>query len=318
MISSSAKTILIIGATGQQGRAVLSALLSNSEPPKTNLQVVAVTRDPSSSTAKKLATHSNVQVIAGDLSDPDAIFADAKRAVAAPIWGVYHVQVNSGVEEAQGKAFVDAAIRNQVRHFVYASGDRGGPVRSDDNPTNVKNFRAKYNIEKHLRLGADQLGGAMSYTILRPVTFFENLDGDLHGRGFARMWEQMGAKPLQFVATADIGRFAAQSFLFAESETYRNKALTLVGDELTQKEADEVFRGVMKSGDGKEKGMPMAPCLVGSAVKYFKSDTVGDMFGWFENEGYGGSVDVCRELCPDMLGWREWLLANKERWAHKA
>lgn len=312
MASSATKTILIIGATGQQGRAVISALLAS--PESSNLKIVAVTRDPSSPAAQRLASHPKIQVIAGDLSNPDAIFA----AAPTPIWAVYHVQTNTDAEEPQGKALVLAAIINKVHHIVYASGDRGGPTKSDDNPTSVKNFRAKHSIEQHLRdLAA---ATATTYTILRPVTFFENLSGDLHGRGFARMWEQMGAKPLKFVATADIGWFAAESLLRGgEDERYRNAALTLVGDELTQKEADEVFKEVMMESGAKKvngKGMPLAPCVIGSAVKYFKGDTVGDMFAWFEREGYGGSVEVCKEFRPDMMGWRAWLMANKENWAH--
>lgn len=53
-------------------------------------------------------------------------------------------------------------------------------------------------------------------TILRPVTFFENLTTDIHGKGSACMWEQMGDKKLQFLLTGDIGRVAAYSFMNPE------------------------------------------------------------------------------------------------------
>ncbi|KAK6064268.1 hypothetical protein SCUP515_11866 [Seiridium cupressi] len=201
MSPSPTKMILVTGATGQQGRAVISGLLANAKSSEPNLTIIAVTRNPSSTGAQTLVSKSNVHVIAGDLSNPDAIFEDATKAVAAPVWGLYYVQVNSDTEETQGKALVDAAVR-----------------------------------------------------------------------------EQMGAKPLKFIATADIGWFAAQSFLFPESETYRNKALPLVGVDLTQGEADEVFEKIMVPEKNADKGMPMAPCLIGSAVKWVKGDAVGDPF----------------------------------------
>jgi len=53
------------------------------------------------------------------------------------------VQTNTDQEEKQGESISDAAILHDVRHFVQASGDRGGPVRSEQDPTNVKNFQAK-------------------------------------------------------------------------------------------------------------------------------------------------------------------------------
>jgi uncharacterized protein YbjT (DUF2867 family) len=49
-------------------------------------------------------------------------------------------------EERQGKALVDAAIKNNVKNFVYSSVDRGGP-RSDNDATNVPHFASKYRVE---------------------------------------------------------------------------------------------------------------------------------------------------------------------------
>jgi uncharacterized protein YbjT (DUF2867 family) len=219
---------------------------------------------------------------------------------------VYSVQINSDAEEQQGKAMVDAAVAHGVQHFVYSSGDRGGPEKSPVNPTKVKNFAAKYRVEKHLEEKAAASPQNMTYTILRPVTFFENLTTDIHGKGFARMWEQMGAKKLQFVSTRDIGRIAADSFMHPNN--YRNIALTLAGDELTQPEADVMFRAAVGFP------MPMAPCPMASTVKFFLKGTVGDMFRWFELEGYGGDVAACHKLYPGMKDFQAWIDENKGKW----
>ncbi|KAL1861499.1 hypothetical protein VTK73DRAFT_7064 [Phialemonium thermophilum] len=259
------------------------------------------------SRARKLSAYFNVAVLEGDMADPKSIFTQIPRS-ASPVWGVYSVQVNSDDEEAQGKALVDVAVEHGVQHFVYSSGDRGGPAKSAVDPTSVRNFAAKFHIEKHLEAAAASSPQRMSYTILRPVTFFENLTNDVHGRGFARMWEQMDAsKRLQMVATRDIGWFAAQAFM--RSQDFSNVALTLVGDELTPSEAAEVFRDVVGMP------MPLAPCPVASAVKFILKGTVGDMFRWFERERYGGDIIECRRLYPQMQDFRAWIEENKDNWA---
>jgi uncharacterized protein YbjT (DUF2867 family) len=299
------KTVLVTGATGKQGGALIHHLVAASNrdmgADTTAFQIIAVTRDVTSPRALKLGKLSNVSVVGGDMSKPEAIFQQI-----GPVWGVYSVQVNSDDEEAQGKALVDAAVAYGVQHFVYSSGDRGGTEKSAVTPTNVKNFAAKYRIEKHLEEKAPASPQKMTYTILRPVTFFENLTTDIHGKGFARMWEQMGDKKLQFVSTQDIGWFAANSFLRPDDAA--NVAVTLVGDELTQREADVLFRSAVGSP------MPLAPCPVASAVKFFLKGTVGDMFRWFENEGYGGDVAVCRQMYPEMKDFKAWIEENKGQW----
>lgn len=290
------KTVLVIGATGKQGGAVIENILAS--PQAHSFNIVAVTRDATGRKAQKLAAHPNVSVIEGNLANVDDIFNKA-----GPVWGIYSVQINSDVEEQQGKAMADAAVMHGAQHFVYSSGDRGGPERSPNNPTYVKNFAAKHAIEKHLQQRAEKSPQQMTYTILRPVTFFENLTTDLHGKGFARMWEQLGSKKLQMVSTKDIGWFAAQSFL--QPDKYRNAALTLVGDELTQPEANVIYKEVTG------QTMAMAACPIASAVKFVLKGSVGDMFKWFEDEGYGGNVQECRNANHNMQDFAAWLNENK-------
>ncbi|KAH7165321.1 hypothetical protein EDB81DRAFT_778972 [Dactylonectria macrodidyma] len=290
------KTLLVTGATGKQGGALIDSILAS--PQSSAFSIVAVTRDLTSRKAQKLATFPNVTVIQGDLSNVEGIFNKIDS-----VWGVYSVQINSDQEEQQGRALVDAAALHGAKHFVYSSGDRGGPEISPNNPTFVKNFAAKHAIEKHLERRAEKSPQQMTYTILRPVTFFDNITTDIHGKGFARMWEQLGDKKLQMVSTKDIGWFAAQSFL--QPDKYRNAGLTLVGDELTQPEADIIFRKITN------QPMQMAACPVASAVKFILKGSVGDMFKWFEKEGYGGNVEECRSINPNMQDFQAWIEENK-------
>ncbi|KAM0425416.1 hypothetical protein ACHAPT_009473 [Fusarium lateritium] len=293
------KTLLVTGATGKQGGAIISSILASTQG---SFNIIGVTRNSASDGARRLAALPGVSVIEGDFSDVEAIFAQV-----GPVWGVFSVLVNSNDEERYGKAMVDAAVSHGVQHFVYSSGDRGGPGKSNFDPTNVKNFAAKYNIEKHLIAQATLSPQQMTYTILRPVTFFENLTADIHGRGFVRMWEQLGTRKLQFVATSDIGWFAASSFL--DPAANAGAAITIAGDELTQPEADAIFKQVTG------QSMPIGPCVIANTVKLVLRDTAGDMFRWFGEHGYGGDVEVCRKMYPGIKNFRDWIEENKGKWA---
>jgi uncharacterized protein YbjT (DUF2867 family) len=100
---TTSKTVLVIGATGKQGGAAIENILASSQASSVN--IVAVTRDANSRKSQKLAPHPNVSVIQGDLANVDDIFNKV-----GSVWGVYSVQINSDVEEQQGKAIVDAAV----------------------------------------------------------------------------------------------------------------------------------------------------------------------------------------------------------------
>lgn len=139
------KNVLVFGATGKQGGAVVSALLAL--PHAKDFAVVAITRNPASPSAIKLASNQGVRVVKGDLDDPAALFA----SIGAPVWGVFSVQIPMGkgqspvTEEKQGQALVDAALAHgHVKKFVYTSADRGGPGFK---PTNVPHFASKNKVQ---------------------------------------------------------------------------------------------------------------------------------------------------------------------------
>ncbi|KAK3082522.1 hypothetical protein LTR53_020285, partial [Teratosphaeriaceae sp. CCFEE 6253] len=59
------------------------------------------------------------------------------------------------------------------------------------------------------------------------------------------MWRLNGLdRPLQQISTTDIGLVAADAFLNADSDEYRNTGISLAGDELSPKEAARIFREV--------------------------------------------------------------------------
>lgn len=140
----------------------------------------------------------------------------------------------------------------------------------------------------------------MTYTILRPVAFMENLTPNFPGRVFATMWARLGDKPLQLVSTKDIGIFAAQAFASCDSDDYRNTAISIAGDELTQAQADEIFWKVLG------RPMPRSYDFMATLLQKMIPE-VAVMFQWFVDQGYGSDLRRCRWLNKNMLDFEGWL-----------
>ena len=187
-------------------------------------------------------------------------------------------------------------MKNDVEHFVFASVDRGGNTKSETNPTNIPHFAAKHRIEEYLKLKSSN-GGKMSYTILRPVAFMDNLNPSFYGKAFASMWGGVGDKPLQLVSTRDIGVFAARAFT---DPTYKNRAIGLAGDELNLSQGKRVFKETMGSD------LPETYGFLGAGIKYMVKE-VGTMFDWFKDEGYGVNIPELKKEEPKLQNLSEWL-----------
>jgi uncharacterized protein YbjT (DUF2867 family) len=295
-----ARKILITGATGKQGGAAVKALLGN--PPSFDYEILAVTRNVTSNGAKKLAENSKISIVQGDLNDCETLFKNAGGANA--VWGVFCVTLpdmsgkDENKEAKQGIDLVDAAVANGVKHFVYTSVDRGGSSKSDADATYVPHFASKYKVEIHLKEKAQ--GTDMTYTILRPVAFMDNLIPGLQGRMFAAAWHTLGNTPLQLVAVKDIGQFAALAFAKSDTEEYKNRAISLAGCDLTQEQANEIFWTMMG------RPMPRTYDFVANGLMYMVAE-VGTMFKWFKEVQYGADVDECMRLNKDMLDFAGYL-----------
>jgi len=286
---ASNKKILVTGATGKQGGAVIKALQESSP----SFQILALTRNASSQGAQALASKPNTTVVEGDHTSLAPIFEKHK-----PIFGIFSVTVmdKEGSEEAQAKPLIDESVKNGVELFVFTSVDRGGE-KSDTNPTNIPHFASKHRIEEYLKEKSAN-GTKMPYTILRPVCFMDNLTPDFMGKGFNSMWAGVGTKPLQLVSTRDIGIFAANAF--NNPSAYKNRSISLAGDELNIEQGRKVFKDTMGSD------LPETFGFVGSGIKYMIKE-MGTMFNWFKTDGYGADIQALRKEEPRLQNLSQWL-----------
>lgn len=296
------RALLITGATGQQGGAVIDALLAKRSE---DFTILAVTRNAESAAAQRLASKSPlIRIVEGDLGSVPSLFSSAKTAAGtASIWGVYSVQVSMGKgaslesEVQQGTALVDESIKNGVRHFVYSSVERGGDERSWDNPTVVPHFITKHKLEHHLRDSAAK--SDMGWTILRPVAFMDNLQPGFPGKVFlTALRNTLQGKPLQWVATSDIGFFGAEAF--HNPAAWDKKAVGLAGDELTFTDLSKKFEVATGSPAGTTFG------VFGTALKYGVKE-LGTMINWFRDEGYRADIAALRKVHPGLMNMETWL-----------
>ncbi|KAK4443474.1 putative negative transcriptional regulator [Podospora aff. communis PSN243] len=303
------KTLLITGATGKQGGAVIDALL-DLDKDGSQFTILALTRDTSSASAKRLASRGNIQLVQGDLNDVPALLAEAKRLNSdQPPWGVYSVQASLGPgvtvegEITQGKALIDGCVDAGIKHFVYSSVERGGDAASWDNPTPIPHFQTKQVIEQHLRsvTAAGEPGATMGWTILRPVAFMDNLEPGMKTKVFiAALWNHLGDrnKSMQWVATADIGVFAAKAF--SSPAEWNHRAVGIAGDELTMEQLSASFARATGSP------APVTYWPLGSLLTTAVQE-VRLMIGWFASSGYKADIAARRRDHPGLLTMEEWL-----------
>ncbi|MFC7331021.1 NmrA/HSCARG family protein [Marinactinospora rubrisoli] len=212
------KTVVVLGATGQQGGSVAAALRAD------GWAVRAVVRDPSSHRARSLSAV-GVETVRGDLGDPESL-----RAAFSGAHGVFSVQPNSGQAGAAvtdedevrfGTTVADIAECCGVAHLVYSSTVAVGPT-----PTGVAHLDVKAAVEAHVR-NLD-----IASTIIRPATFMEILVLPGMGLDRGRLHFLMSPDRVhQLIAVRDIGRIVA--VVFGSPDRYAGRTMEIAGDALT-------------------------------------------------------------------------------------
>jgi len=290
-LDKSNKTILVTGATGRQGGAVVRHLL------KKKWSVKALTRNPNSPSAKSLSNE-GVEVVEGNMEDVESLII-----AMASTYGVFSVQEywKSGVtgEIQQGKNMADAAKRSNVKHFVYSS--VGGAERN----SGIDHFESKFIIEKYIR----KIN--LPATILRPVSFMENYYIPIVEKGIIKGKLVDPIHPdrnIQQIATDDIGAFAALAF--EKPGEFLNVAIEIAGDQFTNPEAAEIFTKVL----GRKVRYKRLPMFI---VKYFLGKESFQMFSWFNSDGYKSDIKYLRSNYPEvkLTTLEDWLI--KEGWDKK-
>ena len=270
---TSKRTIMVTGATGQQGGAVARALLSRGH------RVKALTRKPDSDGARQLAS-AGADVVAGDLADAASIVKAAKDVDTMFLMGNSY---EAGLEEEtrQGIIAADAAKAAGVGHLIYSS------VADADKKTGIPHFESKYLVEKHVA------GLGIPYTISAPVAFMENVVAPW-SIGALRQGTHAFAMPpkrvLQLVALADIGAFVAA--LAERREQVFGKRFDFAGDELSGEEQAKILSEAI--------GRPIGYQEIPIAAARQQSEDAALMFEWFDRVGYDVDIAALHRDFPEV------------------
>jgi len=268
-MSDNQTSVLVTGATGNQGGAVIDHLLAAD----TDFDIRGLTRDAGSDAARQLEDR-GVTMVEGDLNEPDSLrehVADVDAVFAVTnFWTQgYETQVQ------QGKNIADVAAEAGVDHFVFSG------VGSHEKDTGIPHFDSAWEIEQH----AQDLDLPM--TVLQPVFFFQNFEAfadDILDGTLAFPLEE--GVELQMIDVDDLGHAAAVTF--ERPDEFIGERVELAGDELTLRETAEIFSRVT--------GVDVDPVHVPTdeAVEDFGEEfTV--MCEWFNEVGYSADIPALEE-----------------------
>ena len=276
--------VLVMGATGRQGGAVVDALLRLGREP------VAFVRDPETPPARRLAGR-GVPLAVGSYEEPETV----TRALAgvAAVFTMTSPRGGPAAEVERGRRVLEAVAAAGVSHVVHAS------VANADRATGVAHFDAKRVVERHLE------GLGIPATIVAPASLMENLLrpavlADLRRGRFRRALPP--DRKLAMVAAADLGGFAALAF--DRPEAFAGRRIDIAGDELSGREAARVLSA--------ELGHPVTYQQIA-----FAEAGAGDlptMHRWFDRVGFRIDIAGLRRDHPE-VGWttfREW--AGAQDW----
>ena len=177
------RPVLVTGATGNTGRALIDALTRRGAP------VRAMVR----SGADRGKLPAGVPAVVADFDDPESIAAALTGAERA-----YLVTPSSEQAEDQQRRFADQAAKAGLGHLVVLSqlgAEEGSPVRF---------LRYHAAVEQHVR----DVG--IPYTFLRPNLFFQGLltvAGSIAAEG--RLYAPIGDAKVSAVDVRDIAAVAA-------------------------------------------------------------------------------------------------------------
>ncbi len=271
--------ILVIGATGRQGGAVARELIARGHG------IRAMTRNPDKSSSRDLA-RLGAAVVHGDLDDPVSL----ARALDGA-YGVFAMQDfwehGYEAEVRQGKALASAAKKAGISHFVFSS------VADAGSGTGIPHFESKYVIEEHIRA----IG--LPYTILRPVSFMENWEGQRESI-LAGTISLPFSPEMRFpqIAVRDIGRLAAEAF--TRPEAWLGRELDIAGDDRTLREVVEAFARVT----GREIRYVRVPW---ADLERQAGEEIVTMYRWFDEVGYGVDAGALRAEYPFLTDFETYL-----------
>jgi uncharacterized protein YbjT (DUF2867 family) len=219
MPSTNKKVILVIGATGAQGIAVIDALLAPAENGAPSPYAVrALTRDTRAERARSLAAK-GVELVQGSFED----LATVKKALQ----GAYGAWVNTDGFTVGEKAEIYLGMRmfeiakqlGTVRHFVWSSLDYSTKKGNYNPDYKVEHYDGKGRVADWMKAQpSDVSDNGMTWSVVTSGPYMEMLDFAMFGPigrrkdGTVIFATPVGKGHVPMIALKDLGWWARYTF----------------------------------------------------------------------------------------------------------
>ncbi|ABW10908.1 NmrA family protein [Parafrankia sp. EAN1pec] len=283
----SGQRIVVVGATGLQGRAVTAHLLA------AGWRVRAMTRDPGGAPARALAAE-GAEIVRGEMDDIDSLTAAMHGA-----YGVFSVQPTVGSvgtppdftaadEIRWGGNVAQAAQTTGVRFFLYASVAAAGRHETEVLPQALV---SKWHIEQRIA------GLGLPAAVLRPAAFMENYSAGYYLRDNAVTAPFAADVPQQVIAVDDVAALAASAF--ARPQEWIGRAIDVAGDELTPVQVTTAICEAIR------QPLPYVQTPIETIRQV--SEELAYAVEWQNERGWRADILTTRQIHPDLMDFRTWL-----------
>ena len=288
------KTIVVIGATGAQGKGVVNALVNEG-----TFQVKAVTRNP-----EQYSGDANEAVFA-DLNDLESL-----KTAFAGAYGVFVVtNFWEGADElAQGENAVNAAKAAGVEHFIWSTLPNVEVI--SDGAFDVPHFTNKAKVDNLINEA-----GFKYVTFVQPPFYYQNLVGAIAPQPMqdgTTGWTlpiDPTKKAIHMADINDLGKVVAGAFLHPE--------LAGNGEYVALSTGLYSFNDVIEafSANGKTVGFTHVPREVFAGF-FEGAKEYAEMFGYFETHTYMGPdaaprIQRAEEIATgDFASLKDWVKTN--------
>ena len=288
------KTIVVIGATGSQGKAVVNALVNQG-----TYNVRAMTRNP-----EKYSGNAH-EVTKGDLKDLRSLKDAFKNA-----YGVFAVtNFWEGADEiTQGKNAIEAAKATGVQHFIWSTLPNVEVISRA--AFEVPHFTLKARVDDFVKSA-----GFKYSTFVQPPFYYQNLVGVLgpqakqDGSAGWTLPIDPTKKAIHMSDINDLGKVVAGAFL--QPEKVGNGSYLSLATELNS------FNDIIKAykAVGKEYSFTQVPSELFSTF-FEGAKELAEMFGYFEKYTYMGpdserQIEMAKKIATnELVSFDEWINQN--------
>lgn len=284
------KTVLVVGATGHQGGAVVNELLAHGH------RVIAYVQDVHDPKAQALA-QKGVELAQGTLED-----AEALKAAAEPADAIFSITVPFGPrgqqgEIVQGKNLADVAVQLNT-HLVYSS--IAGAEPSAD--VTVEHAGSKQQIEAYFKTQPN-----LRVTVVAPVYLMENIL-NLTANGLARGVYAQALSPdhkINQVTVLDIASLVV--WAIEHPKTMVGERVEVASEDISGNQITKILSHIIG------RTIPYVQLSL-DQVRQTAGDEIAVMYDKFEHNPYKIDIQALRERFPD-IKWhtfKEW--AESVQW----